>query len=158
MSDKEIEIKKAAISGGLLIFAFLFMLLMLFLSRGPWEKGLKKSLEKFLDDNLNAVYMLDGGIKINSGFSTSAYAFKIRTRNSVKADTAVIISIPTLYGPYPAVFICSSDRSYTDFVGFIGMPEGFRELATSVSMKSAIYYWQNRIPSILNAGGTSRVK
>ena len=151
--DKE-KIKKLSIASGILLFLFLLMFLFLILSRNSWQKGLSKSVERFFSRRYSDTYVVESGKRINSGFSTSAYGFTVTEKKSRKAYTAVVLNITTLYGPYPAVFLCGND-DYVKFLGFIGFPEDFEGMVTPVSMKSVIYYWEKRIPSILTGRGVS---
>ncbi len=149
--EKE-KIKKISIASGILLFFFLTLLLFLILSRASWNKGLKKTLEQFLEKKYPETYIVDSALNIGSGFSTSSCAFKITENKFHGERIAVIINITTLYGSYPAVFLSQTDHVYK-FAGFIGMPENFEDFAVSASMKSSIYFWQKRIPSIVNKKG-----
>ena len=151
----KVKIKKISISLGIVLFFFLTILLFLILSRNLWDKRLSRTVKAFLDQKTSVNYEIKSGVKISSGFSTSAYGFKVMQNNN--EETVVVINITTLYGPYPAVFICHNDGS-VQFIGFIGMSEDFEDLAASVSMKSTIYYWQKRLPLILTVKGNSNVK
>jgi len=50
--EKE-KIKKISIASGILLFFFLTLLLFLILSRASWNKGLKKTLEQFLEKKIS---------------------------------------------------------------------------------------------------------
>jgi len=153
----KVKIKKISILLGIFLFFFLMILLFLVLSRKSMDESLSKTVGNFLEQKMPYSYELNGGIKIKSGFSTSSYGFHLTEKKSGDEKIAVLINITTLYGTYPALFIYSNDFD-VQFVGFIGLGDDFEDFASSVSMKSSIYFWQKKIPAILKGKGSSDVK
>lgn len=146
-------LKEIGIIFGVVVFFLGTIILFSFASRGTWKNGLSNSIQACLEQNFPGEYTIADECKIQSGFATSAIAFYLESKTQSKYKCAVLINITTLYGQTPALFLITQNGNST-FVDFLNMPRGFSEIASASSMKSVIYYWQKRIPNIIDLSST----
>ncbi len=152
------DIKKISVEYGLflaiVIVAFAIICLLVFSSRGVWDKNLRKQVELVMENSFASEYRLGDPIEVNNTFSVSAAAYELFDQ-SQQTDSCVahgiIIRVPSLYGPVPAVFIQTEDG----LVEFVGVAENdgntMKELAIIENLKGSIQIdkWKARIPHIV---------
>lgn len=139
---------KCGIFCGILAGIFAVLVLFTLLGRNSWKAGLKEKIAQVLNDNLIEGYELTSWVRLRSGLTTSASAYSVSSKDG-SAHYALIIRIPTLYGPVPAVYTCSSSQSPARFIGFAGMNEAASLRIESAALHSQIEYWGKRIPEFL---------
>ena len=106
--DKESLIKLGILIGSFILI-FSILLIMTIFSRSSWEKGLRTSVLEVLESYSPNTYISADFVKIYSNLSVSAAVYELKkTVTTSEKDFAVIIRIPTIVGPEPAVFICNS--------------------------------------------------
>ncbi|MBP3366893.1 MAG: hypothetical protein J6K96_07880 [Treponema sp.] len=138
---------KCGIFCGILAGIFGILVLFTLLGRNSWKTGLKEKIVQVLNDNLIEGYELTGWVRLRSGLTASASAYSVSSKDG--AQYAVIIRIPTLYGPVPAVYTCSSLEEDARFIGFADMNEEISLRIESASLHSQIEYWGRRLPEFL---------
>lgn len=146
---KKLKLRNYGILVGVLIVMILIMVLMSLLSRNSWNLGLEDALDEKLEQVSPGTYQIQQNYPLRTGFGTSAIAFELSQTNKKNASYAVVIRIATLYGPYPAVFICEAD-STVDFIGFLNVQPAFEKHLTALSINSSISSWKKRVPSLLS--------
>lgn len=143
---------------GILIGTVLVLLgllfLFTFLSRSSWSSGLSSEIGKVLSDN--GIECTVGKMDdVRSGVSANLVSF------SLDGDPrhAVMVRIPTLYGPIPGVFIYSSETSSARFIGFYGVKGMAEDAILSAARESQVSYWERKIPKVMeNVTGLSAAK
>ena len=121
------------------------------LSKSFWEKGLKESVQTVLNEKYPDKWNVGDYKTIDNPFYASAASYMIVSRENGRKGYAVIIRTPTLYGPYPAVFIKQKDSDF-EFVGYSGIKGRVKLLMEERKSDIFISYWISRLPKILNLG------
>ena len=84
--------------------------------------------------------------------SVSAAVYELKkTVTTSEKDFAVIIRIPTIVGPEPAVFICNSKT--VNFVGYAINNGKARNILSENNSFNNISYWVKNIYNILEKAG-----
>ena len=119
------------------------------LSKNFWASGLKESVQTVLDQKYPDKWNVGDFKTIDNPFYSSAACYIITSRENGRKGYAVIIRTPTLYGPYPAVFIKLKDSDF-EFAGYSGLSGRIQKLMEERKSDIFISYWQSRLPKILN--------
>lgn len=153
------ELKRhAALYGiflAIIICVFGVLVAMTFASRNSWKNGLSHEIQGFLNSFSEETYTVNKFIDINSPFATSSAIFSLikKGADSNEIYYAVILRIPTITGPAPAVFICEEkSASKKRSVSFAGFCEDFgkaADLADSRLSPSNIDYWKSIVLKII---------
>lgn len=149
--DKESLIKLGILIGSFILI-FSILLIMTFFSRSSWEKGLRTSVLEVLESYSPNTYISADFVKINSNLSVSAAVYELKkTVTTNEKDFAVIIRIPTIVGPEPAVFICNSKT--VNFVGYAINNGKAKNILSENNSFNNISYWVKNIYNILEKAG-----
>ena len=152
LSEKnKILLAKISILAGSFIFVTALLIAMIFLAKGFWKSGLKINVENTLSQDSESSWEVGNFVELKSQRSPGAAVFECKKQGNSKIYYAVIMRIPTLAGPAPAVFVCS--ESETEFAGFAldngkiqqALQPGFQEIR--------LQYWKNLLPELLLKAG-----
>lgn len=153
-SEKKTFYKNMSIKAGVFcgILAVFFAILVLFslLGRKNWKAGMRHEIERVFEEKSYAEYFVGEYVKINSIMSVNCAVFNAQP--SVKKDSpayAVIIRMPTLYGPVAAVYVYETKKSEAAFIGFAQINERLVESLKNASFNSQVKYWGKKIPEIV---------
>lgn len=158
-SEIKSEIKKhSALYGiflGIVVVAFALLTALTFASRSSWKNGLASQIQKSLNRYESETYTVNKFIEIKSPLSTSAAVYSLIKKGASQNESCygVIIRIPSLTGPAPAVFVCDLKSSGEKYVHFAGFAEDFGKaaaLADARLLSSGIGYWESVIFKVLD--------
>lgn len=154
---KKISIK-AGIFCGILVILFGLLVTLSLVSRNSWRTGLRNEIEKVFALNSISEYSVGEYVRLNSGMSVNCAIYKVNSvdENRKSFDHAVIIRVPTLYGPMAAVYLYNCTNGKVDFVDFAQLDVPVSKSVKNSSMNSQIAYWADKIPVIvknLDEGG-----
>lgn len=141
---------KCGIFCGILAGFFAVLVLFTLLGRNSWKNGLKKETSQVLKDNGIENIQLGNWVNIKTALTVSVSVYEAISENTENEMYAVIIRVPTLYGPVPAVYIYS-DKNGAQFIGFSHIAGKTNSHIKASSENSQIEYWKNKIPVILNS-------
>ena len=141
---------KCGIFCGILAGFFAVLILFTLLGRNSWKNGLKKETAQVLEDNAIENIQLGNWIKIKTALTVSVSVYEAFSEDTENEMYAVIIRVPTLYGPVPAVYIYSS-KNGAKFVGFSHIAGKTNSRIKMNAENSQIEYWKNKIPAIINS-------
>ncbi|MCR5725487.1 MAG: hypothetical protein K6G80_10420 [Treponema sp.] len=148
--------RKYAIFAGLVVGMVSILLTVTILSRSSWQQGIALSLQDTLNARYSDVYAVEDGLVIPSPFSTSAAVYNLTAKKAGSSallhQYGIIVRIPTIAGPAPAVFLYSDDAGVV-FVGYAlhyGKAKSVFENAVGLKI---IQYWQKQVYTILKSAG-----
>ncbi len=135
---------------GILVGFSIILVSATLLSRSSWKKSLAKEVQVVLDQHEPGLYRVENFIKIKTSLSTSASLYEIRnmTGKTTRKYYAIIIRVPTLLGPAPAVFIYNNITG-SEFAGFAIDVHKAGNLLDPVLTSGIMKYWSNQIPEIV---------
>ena len=81
--------------------------------------------------------------------TVSVSVYEAFSGNAENEMYALIVRVPTLYGPVPAVYIYSN-KNGAEFIGFSHIAGKTNFHIKENSENSQIEYWKNKIPAIIN--------
>lgn len=148
------EVKK-----NLTIFATLFgiivgitaiLVTVTLLARSSWKTTLAKDVQIVLDGYSAGEYSVGEYLETDSNIATSSAVYSLIKKDNRRNEKyyGVIVRIPSILGPVPAVFICRENEDVV-FAGYAldtGKAQNTIKLALS---NSVMRYWENMIPKIL---------
>lgn len=152
------DVKKHAVLYGIFLGIFVgifaFLILMTFLSRNSWKNGLASSVQTVLNNFEKDTYTVNKFIDLNSPISTSAAAYSLIKKGAPSNEIyyGIIIRIPTITGPAPAVFIYNGKKSLKQTASFAGFCEDFGKasaLADERLSVANISYWESVVPKVI---------
>ncbi|MCI7577483.1 MAG: hypothetical protein MST12_04440 [Spirochaetia bacterium] len=151
MFYKKISIRAGIFCGILVVFFGLLVTLSL-VSRKSWRTGLRSEIGKVFLLNSISEYSVGEYVKVNSGMTVNCAVYKLNSveDNKKSYDYAVIIRVPTLYGPMAAVYLFSRSNGNVIFVDFAQLDVPVSKSVKNSSMNSQIAYWAGKIPAIVN--------
>jgi hypothetical protein len=118
------------------------------LSRKSWQKNLRSSVEKVLDEADSNTWIVGNYVPLNNTFTINAACYEVNNRKSGLPYKAIIIRVTTFYGPVALVFTIDEDEN----VEFKGVSSLHGRIASNLSLNKyskRIEYWETRIPYIL---------
>lgn len=134
-----------------LIFVILFAVLLLFtlLSRNSWNEGMKDQinsvlLEKELPYKTGELDHLQSSISLNCVSYTDAGLPDVHI---------VLVRTPTLYGPFPALYVYDEKSGNVEFIDLLLIGGKSKDAVVSSAKNMQVQYWKNRIPLIINTAG-----
>lgn len=146
---------------------FLLSVLMTYLSRASYEKGLSQSIEAALNSSTppggalvqgGEAYYVGERVQIKSMLETSCALFKVQSAyddESASDTLAAVARVATSAGPFPAVFLCNPSGDVR-FISFLNLSGRMKSVLPNIST-SQIKYWENRIKSaILTTQGAAQ--
>ena len=143
----------------LIIFAIFFgivfgitvlLVTMTLASRSSWKNGLAEDVQLVLNDYPENAYTVGKYLPLNSTFSTSAAVYSLLKKDDARNEShyGVIVRIPSILGPLPAVFIYS-ERSGVHFAGY-AVDAGKASQTVTLELSSTVMkYWESMIPKIV---------
>lgn len=152
LSEKnKILLIKTSILAGSFIFVTALLTAMVFLAKGFWKSGLKVSVENTLSEYSEASYEVGNFVELKSQRSPGAAVFECKKKGDSGTYYAVVMRIPTLAGPAPAVFLCSEYG--TDFAGFAVDNGKIQQALQPDFQEIRLQYWKDLLPELLLKAG-----
>ena len=126
------------------------LVLAIVLSKSSKSAFLAADMQRVLDQYEPNGYTVGKEFNIKSSFATSAAAYSLDHVGEGAGEqcTGIIIRIPTLFGPMPAVFIYAPEKPVV-FAGYAVDTAKATELDTTLLSKIIFNYWKKTIPKIL---------
>ncbi|MBR6154678.1 MAG: hypothetical protein IKQ43_09630 [Treponema sp.] len=131
-----------------LIVVVLFAILLLFtlLSRNSWNEGMKDQINSALEAN-ELQYKTGEQDRLHSSISMSCVSYTDAENPSVHI---VLLRTPTLYGPFPALYVYDESSGNVDFIDLLLIDGKSKEAVVASAKNMQVQYWKNRIPLIIN--------
>lgn len=137
---------KLGIVFGIFVVLTSILVSLIYVSKFSWKMGLKSYAQKVLCRAENREVELGDYLELNSTFSTSMACYKINRSD----EYAVIMRIPSIGGPIPAVFKYQTGAEKAVFVDY-GVEIGRAGVIFDKKVYvTGIKYWEEKIPSIIN--------
>ncbi|MBO4321195.1 MAG: hypothetical protein J5857_12080 [Treponema sp.] len=130
-----------------LIVVVLFAILLLFtiLSRSSWNEGMREQIDTLLKDK-ELSYKTGEMDHLQSSVSLNCVSYKDADNPSVHL---VLLRTPTMYGPFPAVYVYDENTSSVDFIDLLLIDGKSKDAVTASAKNMQVQYWKNRIPLII---------
>lgn len=129
----------ASVMAALLVVSSIF-------SRGSWRRGLSAEVQSVLDRS-GLDYSVGEFLEQKSLMSTSSAVYRI-SGGAGEEGLAVIVRVPSLIGPVPAVFVSVSGDF--EFVGAAGEYGGASPLLDYRLSSGIIDYWRKVLPVLVS--------
>jgi len=117
------------------------------LSRKSWQKNLRLSVEKILDENDSNNWIVGNAIPLNSPFTVNAACYEVSSRKTGIPYKAVIVRVPTFYGPVATVFTMDNDNK-VEMIGFSSVHGRIAENMHTNRYSKRFEYWERKIPEL----------
>ncbi|MBR1404481.1 MAG: hypothetical protein IJ558_09910 [Treponema sp.] len=144
----------------LIIFATFFgiifgitaiLVTMTLVSRNSWKTALAQEMQVVLDDYSHGSFSVGKYLELNANISTSSAVYSLLKKdgNQTEKYYGVIVRVPSILGPVPAVFIYNEKKGVT----FAGYASDLGKAGTTIqlSLSSGVMnYWEHMIPKILD--------
>lgn len=134
-----------------MIFAMTVILVVFtLLSRNSWKNGLAFEMQRVLDSYPAAQYTVGANMRLDSSLSSSAAVYKLIKKDDRKSEKyyGIIIRIPSILGPLPAVFIYNENLG-ASFAGYAVDNGKASDTAEIHISSSVIKYWEDKLPDII---------
>lgn len=143
--------KKFFINAGIFIalvgLSFFILFYSVKLSRKSWQKNLKLSVEKVLDEKEANTWTVGNFIPINNPFLLTSACYEVQNRNSGEILKTVILRVQTLYGPLAAVFLI--DEKDVEFVGYSSLHGRIAQQIYNKPSDKRINFWEQKVLEII---------
>ena len=133
------------ILSGIVTVMFAVLFASVLLTRGRWYSGLADAVQYVLSKDPRSQYKVAEPLVLDSVLSVSSAVFSLDD----SADVAVIVRVPTMYGPYPGVFVYDGARA--EFKGFACLSGVVQEQFTGAMPDVRIEYWSRQAAKIARA-------
>lgn len=121
------------------------------ISRNSWKAGLAVEMQHVLDsyESGDSHFTVGKNITLNSTLSTSTAVYSLLKKGGKSgAYYGVIVRIPSILGPLPAVFVYN-ENSGVFFAGY-AVDNGKASDAVDIRIESNVMkYWEEMIPKII---------
>lgn len=147
-------IKNFLVFFGMVFGMIVVLIVFAFIARNSWRAGLAVEVQKVLDSYPHGQYTVGMNLPVNSTLSTSAAVYKLIKKDDRKNERyyGVIVRIPSMLGPLPAVFIYSENNGVF-FAGY-AVDNGKASATVGKRISSGILkYWEDMIPKIIASAG-----
>ncbi|MDE5579864.1 MAG: hypothetical protein K2I95_00400 [Treponemataceae bacterium] len=140
---------------GIVCAFFLVLSLFIVLSRGNWERGLRRAVQSVLP---SSEYSVGKMLRLEEGGGNFA-CFEI-SRNSdgtlreFSERLAIVMRVTTYYGPLPAVFI--REGGETRFVGIAYLSSSVTEEFSDADRSRSMDFWIGQADEIFDAAARLR--
>lgn len=129
------------------------MLIVIFtvLARNSWKSGLALEVQHVLDSYPEAQYTVGKYLELDSTLSTSTAVYSLLKKDDRKNQKyyGIIVRIPSILGPVPAVFVYNENTGVR-FAGYaIDNGKASDTVCKQIS-NSVMNYWENMIPKIIS--------
>ena len=131
-----------------LISVVLFAVLLLFtlLSRNSWNEGMRDAIDTLLAEK--EYPNKTGEVEhIHSAISMNCVSYSDALDPSVHI---VLLRTPTLYGPFPALYIYDEKSASVDFIDLLLIDGKSKDAVVASAKNMQVQYWKKRIPLIIN--------
>lgn len=118
------------------------------ISRKSWQNNLKDCIASVLESKFPNEWTLENSIKIKNTFAMNAICYEARNRKTGELCRVLTLRGTTFYGPFPLVFLVSSENNVT----FAGYASVHGKIARQIEIKNfsiRVNYWQKRVLEIL---------
>ncbi len=136
---------------GMLFLVFFILMLATLAGRESWAYGLRGQVAEVLGRSDVEINFSLGQLEaVNSPFAVSLAAFPLIEDDGQQpaGRHAVIIRIPTLFGPVPAVYLYEEGQKTATFIGFATLNGRVAGIVEANARYTQIAYWGKRIPAI----------
>ena len=153
-SAKKLFYKKLAIKAGIfcgmLTVFFGILITAAYFGRKSWRTGLRTEIEKVFAQNSFTEYSVGENVKLNSTLAVNCSVYKAESVEKKDFDAyALIIRMPTLYGPVGSVYVYETKKSQTQFIGFAQIKGAINQSVQNAALNSQVKYWGQKIPKII---------
>lgn len=152
MEDKTKEnLRVYGIFFGFIIFMTAILILFVSFARESWRKGLALDIQNVLNENNENSYIVDEYVAVDSLISTSSAVYTLLKVGASPSEKyyGIIMRVPSIIGPIPAVFVCSAnDVNDLHFVGYSGDYGKTNDMIDFKISSGIMNYWKNMIPKI----------
>lgn len=140
---------------GFIVLVFAILITLTLLARNSWKTGLANEVQNVLNDNYPDGYTVNKYIELDSLLNTNAAVYSLIKKGASNSDRfyGVIVRIPTITGPLPAVFIYNEDAQ-VNFVGFATETGKANDLVNIRMASGNMNYWESMIPKIIKKSKT----
>ena len=120
------------------------------ISRNSWKTGLAHEIQMVLDSKQELQYTVGKNLQLESTLSTSTAVYSLIKNDNEKGGKyyGIIVRVPSILGPLPAVFVYSESNGVT-FIGY-AIDNGKASDTVDVKLEcNVMKYWENMIPKII---------
>ncbi|MCR4821579.1 MAG: hypothetical protein K5873_01750 [Treponema sp.] len=120
------------------------------LSRNSWKNSLAVEVQHVLDAYPEGTYTVGKNLYLNSTLSTSTVVYTLLKKDQRRNQKyyAILVRIPSILGPLPAVFIYSENTGVS-FAGY-AVDNGKAGATVDRQLSSMVMkYWEDMIPKII---------
>lgn len=147
MDSKEF-LRVFGIFTGIIAVLFLIDFGFVRLAEKNMTEGLQHAVTSVLEEKMPEQWTVTASIDVLSPLSTSASVYELRSRKSADKAYAVIIRTTTLFGPYPAVFLCKKN-TIPEFVGYTCVQGRVKRILEENPSVPLIRYWAGKTEKII---------
>lgn len=152
MEDKTKEnLRVYGIFFGFIVVMTVILILLVSFSRDSWKKGLAVDIQNVLNENNENSYIVDKYVTVDSLISTSSAVYTLLKvgANPSEKYYGIIMRVPSIIGPVPAVFVCSaSNVNDLQFIGYSGDYGKTNDMIDFKISSGIMNYWKDMIPKI----------
>ena len=148
--EKKRILKDFSVFFGMIFGMALILAVLTLMSRNSWRNGLAIEVQHVLDSYQGEQYTVLRNLRLDSSLSTSAAVYSLLKKDGGQNERyyGVIVRIPSILGPLPAVFVYK-ERDGVFFAGY-AVDNGRAEGAVSMrGSRNIIRYWEGMIPQIV---------
>lgn len=148
------NLKTYGIFLGIIVLMTAILIVSILYTRESWKKGLADEMQSVLDSYTDEKFIVDRYVEVDSLVSTSSAVYSLLKvesglRKSNVPYYGVIIRVPSIVGPVPAVFVCNGnnvdDVRFVGYAGDFGKAKGVLEFKNSSGIMN---YWRQMVPKI----------
>ncbi len=134
---------------GIVTGMFLILFTITLLARKSWNQGLKVSVQETLDRQDDGRFQVEEPILLKSASATATAIYKVSDAKFPQADTfALIVRLPTIAGPQPAVFLYSQ-KDGAKFYAYAIENGKAHALFDPKVYAASVGYWEERLPRLI---------
>lgn len=137
------------------VLTFAVLTTLTLLARNSWKTGLANEVQAVLNENYPDGYTVNKFIELDSLLNTNAAVYSLIKKGASNSDRfyGVIVRIPSVVGPLPAVFIYN-EGTQVNFVGFATDVGKANDLVNVKMASGNMNYWESMIPKIIKKSKT----
>ncbi len=137
---------------GIMVLMTAALIFSILQARDSWKKGLAVEVQSVLDAHADGKYIVDKFVAVDSTISTSSAVYSLLRPGTNSKDKfyGVIVRVPSIVGPLPAVFVCSErDMDKPVFIGFAGDFGRVEDIIDFKNSSGIMNYWHDMVPKIM---------
>lgn len=144
---------KSSIFCGILVVFFCLLLSFTLMGRKSWKNGLRNEIQTVFTENSFTEFSPGEYVRIKNNTTVSCGVYKAVSSEQkiLSGKYAVIIRVPTIFGPVAAVYTFEKGKSNADFIGFAHIKAPFSDTVKNTSVNMQVGYWGGRIPAIVDS-------